>query len=1333
MEWSITVGIRPLQLSANNNNATVARPWGDPNLANLDPDPAAGGSLTAEVVGGVATWPRLKVRGWVGPYELFFRAYSPSDATLYQVSDLVVRARILPCMEGEALDLSWAQQSWGQPSWVSCARCSGGQFTLWRDNRPSLSDIDTPHYMQLMMELSQAAAASQAACLRCPNNAICPGGRLLVPNPGYWHSAQDSALLHRCPQQAACGNPMDGRRWPEIHRTQSTAATTLTNANASLSSGLSTGDLPGLSYDARSEWLIVCHQQLGTSSGGGGGTLEVAGNSTSSLVATEAAAAACGSAGGGGYMQLQCAVGYGGNLCATCTPGYFQDSELSCTSCPSLAYTVVIAILALLGTTLLILYTSYVTFEEQITLSRTCSNSLHKPNEKETSAADILKVLIVHVQFYVIVTRLSVPYPDSVSRLAAVTTAITGSENAFVYSHACFVSGLDSEGQARSQLAGTLITPFVVLFLSLLAWLLRRTVSKCLGPALPRAAGQPPQHLAHHQQANILYSRGALEPRGSAAGPARQSPGATIDEEPLPTPTGSDASALYAASAAAVSPTEQLQPQPPFSHGIRASEGGGSAFVTGGGLGAAAAKRAVTSGGGGLLSTATSLRLLGTEGAAVVDFAEDDCRDVSEPLAEATPPKPLRTVLSYAGSSGGTADAHTPSSASAAANVKDAADALAPPLSSAPSAQRRRTQDAAAAATPQGLHTCASGSVMPPPSAFALVQAPSLRGRLSLLRSVDSRPGTPHAPALVTSPSLRTIGSGKLQTALSSISRIPVVAGISESISESYQKSGVRRILSLLDSSLTLGEQLLVVLMITVFIVYPGWANATLSAFTCYIIDDGSTGLFPERQQATWPYGYWIRNMNLQCYTGTHLAVYVPVGVVSFVVLCLAPPVASFAILWRRRRQLTEPQVQLRYGFLYSRYKRRFWYWGSVQMLQQLLLVAVEMFGRALTQVDQQIAVLLVTFTLMALINMACSPAKSRLLTLLDFFSLAVLILTLSLSLFFVTADPLEPAQADAVGILIIAINAALLVSFAALLLRRTWLAVQEKLDKRLRKMWSRVATFKHIRDGAQEVTVEPAAQGHAPGDGLLDPDGQQRAAGANLLPPPPPLQPAASGPPLQPAASGSPLPQSYSATAVLASAAAATQAAASTASAADAGRPREGQQVVLPLPPHPLPAGRMKVVRVGQPPVRPTSSTAQPASYLLHQTSSSTAPKTGTAGHAPGSWSTSQAASQPPSQSSSQPPSQPPSQPSSQPPSQPPSQPSSSQPISTGQPTRLCGQPPRPGVQVTRPELPQVPPQPPQLLQPLFNQQAGGGARARPADQDPTPFALLQHMESLT
>lgn len=378
-----------------------------------------------------------------------------------------------------------------------------------------------------------------------------------------------------------------------------------------------------------------------------------------------------------------------------------------------------------------------------------------------------------------------------------------------------------------------------------------RTVAKCLAAAPSRNANR--LQLTH----SFSSSGGGLETRSSAAAaPAlrQPSPGTTIDEEPLATPTGSVVSALYnaAASVAVADPSQRLQTmhslqhQPHFTLSSRFSEGGGGSTLTG--LGSAAvAQRAV----GGLLSTAASLRLIvATDGTGVVDFAEEyDCRDeapeppaapqtepIPEPLAGATPPPaPFDDPRSHGcSSSGETADEHT-RSGSHAQSARGAKDAdAAPPLSVASSMQRRRTQDAAAsvAATQRDLRMSANG--MLPASAFALAQAPSLRGRLSLLRSKDSRPQTPRAP-LATSPSLRPVGSGKLQTALSNISRISVVAGISES----FQKSGVRRLLSQLDASLKLGEQLLVVLMIGVFIVYPGWANAALSVFTCYIIDDG--------------------------------------------------------------------------------------------------------------------------------------------------------------------------------------------------------------------------------------------------------------------------------------------------------------------------------------------------------------------------------------------------------------------------------------------------------------------------------------------------------------
>ncbi len=75
--------------------------------------------------------------------------------------------------------------------------------------------------------------------------------------------------------------------------------------------------------------------------------------------------------------------------------------------------------------------------------------------------------------------------------------------------------------------------------------------------------------------------------------------------------------------------------------------------------------------------------------------------------------------------------------------------------------------------------------------------------------------------------------------------------------------------------------------------------------------------------------------MAQQCYTGVHLSTYVPVGVVSFIVFCLAPPLATFLVLWRVRRKggaargapdplQHDPHTLQMYGFLYTRYR-----WGA--------------------------------------------------------------------------------------------------------------------------------------------------------------------------------------------------------------------------------------------------------------------------------------------------------------------------------------------------------------------------------------------------------------------
>ncbi len=139
------------------------------------------------------------------------------------------------------------------------------------------------------------------------------------------------------------------------------------------------------------------------------------------------------------------------------------------------------------------------------------------------------------------------------------------------------------------------------------------------------------------------------------------------------------------------------------------------------------------------------------------------------------------------------------------------------------------------------------------------------------------------------------------------------------------------------DQSLSLLSQLGIVAMVAVFFLYPGWVQATLSIFSCYRVDDGE-GSYPQHQQATWPHGYWVLNMNQECYAGEHRRAFLPIGILSLLVFCLAPPLASFLLLWHVRRQglrraaaegqlhVPDPlqsdlHIKQVYGFLYRRYK----------------------------------------------------------------------------------------------------------------------------------------------------------------------------------------------------------------------------------------------------------------------------------------------------------------------------------------------------------------------------------------------------------------------------
>lgn len=61
--------------------------------------------------------------------------------------------------------------------------------------------------------------------------------------------------------------------------------------------------------------------------------------------------------------------------------------------------------------------------------------------------------------------------------------------------------------------------------------------------------------------------------------------------------------------------------------------------------------------------------------------------------------------------------------------------------------------------------------------------------------------------------------------------------------------------------------------------------------------------------------------MDQQCYSGTHAALYVPLGVIFVLLYCAGPPLGLLGLLLWRRHCLDEHHTRQLFGFLYDDFR----------------------------------------------------------------------------------------------------------------------------------------------------------------------------------------------------------------------------------------------------------------------------------------------------------------------------------------------------------------------------------------------------------------------------
>jgi hypothetical protein len=140
-------------------------------------------------------------------------------------------------------------------------------------------------------------------------------------------------------------------------------------------------------------------------------------------------------------------------------------------------------------------------------------------------------------------------------------------------------------------------------------------------------------------------------------------------------------------------------------------------------------------------------------------------------------------------------------------------------------------------------------------------------------------------------------------------------------------------------------RKLPVALLVVTFYAYPTLLRASLSFFACLQIDR-----LPELTSgATAPLnhtlGYWVSDINQQCFAGYHKGWALGLGVPSVLLWCIAVPAAMGVGLFLCRAKADTDSFREHCGFLYRSYRPERMWWEAVWAARTVVLTLISVFA----------------------------------------------------------------------------------------------------------------------------------------------------------------------------------------------------------------------------------------------------------------------------------------------------------------------------------------------------------------------------------------------------
>jgi hypothetical protein len=223
-------------------------------------------------------------------------------------------------------------------------------------------------------------------------------------------------------------------------------------------------------------------------------------------------------------------------------------------------------------------------------------------------------------------------------------------------------------------------------------------------------------------------------------------------------------------------------------------------------------------------------------------------------------------------------------------------------------------------------------------------------------------------------------------------------------------------------------KQWVATLVVLFFLIHPNILRSNFSYFSCTEIETGQ---------------FWLNeNLDIRCFDSKHNSFALSVVLPVLVIWGLLVPLLVLLYLSRKRKELSEINTKLRFGFLYNGFKQSKFYWEFFIMFRKILIICIVVFIGNQSIPVQALTLLLLLLNFLV-IQYLTRPYSINELNHMELRSIFVASVTIFCGLYYLTGDLGEIAKVLFFLVMLL-VNLYFLAYFASNLFR----AVAVKLAK---------------------------------------------------------------------------------------------------------------------------------------------------------------------------------------------------------------------------------------------------------------------------------------------